>query len=122
METYTQLDENELEMRDKRMKNVTELIAIFTDHSTERMRDIRDKEKNLRSQVTRLTAILNKTDGLLKKSDNVKANRHREDLGGTCDKVRVTINDLNVELLRQRDMADGILSDYCSNLKGLIEL
>jgi len=119
-----QVDDNVLDIRKAKLKDIRELSTAFLKHSEARLEKINEEEKSLRTAMIRLTIILTQTDILRKK---VLANP--EKLGDEIPSVerlynqtRKAIHELNIELLRLQDTADELLSNYSSSIKELMDL
>ena len=121
---YEQLDENELEMRSKRLEQIRDVTQKFLLHSEERLNKIAAEEKNLKMQLVRLTVVLAQASAL-KTRVTEKPEKYGEIVGESdriYDQTRTTIHELNMELLKLRDGADELLSNYRASIEDLLDM
>lgn len=120
--SYSQLEENEVEMRVKILKEINELVMESTRKTKTNLDLIERKEKKLKFQLEKLTMLLTKSESLLSsigispKSKGIDK-KEMEDL---CNRTRETIKELNVKLLLLRDEANELLINYREKAKELL--
>ena len=122
---YEQLDDNELDTRKEKLKTLSENTADFLAKAKERIDNIQNEEKELKFQLVRLTIVLTQIDAVkLKVVSNEKKYgiELTQELEKIHRKTRSTIHELNINLLKLRDSADELLSNYLSSIKELKEL
>jgi len=119
-----QVDDNILDLRKVKLKEIRELSTAFLAHSETRLAKINEEEKALRSSLIRLTIILSQTEILRKKvaANPEKLSGEAPEVERIYDQTRKTIHDLNIELLRLQDSADELLANYQSSIKELMDL
>ena len=121
---YEQLDENELEMRSKRLEKIRDVTQKFLLHSEERLNKIAAEEKDLKMQLVRLTVVLAQASAL-KTRVTEKPEKYGEIVGESdriYDQTRAAIHELNMELLKLRDGADELLSNYRASIEDLLDM
>lgn len=124
IKVYEQIDDNILDVRKTKFREIKEITTNFLNHGEERLNKINEKEKTLRESLIRLTIILSQTEELKTKiKDNPK--KYKEEIVN-IDKIynqtRKTIYELNMDLLRLQDSADELLSNYKESIEELLEL
>jgi hypothetical protein len=124
LEAYVQLDDNELDVRKDRMIKIRDITTDFLEHAETRLQKINKEELELKANLLRLTVILAQTDAM-KAAISTNTKRLR-DMNPEVDKIytqtRKSVHEVNLELLRLRDQADEILSNYHTTIKELMEL
>ena len=121
---YEQLNENERDMRSRRLDSIKALVEKFLEHSQDRLKEISKEEDEHHGQLIRLTIVLAQASSLRKRvSENPsKYGEVVDETERIYQKTRKTIYDLNMELLKLRESADELLSNYHSSIKELIEI
>lgn len=122
---YDTMYENEMKRRDTRLKTIDSMCNDLRSSSKKRLSEISNEEKNLRVQLMRLTMVLKQSNAQLKKVMSNKE-KYGEDIVAEVVTIKTgileTIHGLNLELIKQRELADEILSDFESSLKELSEI
>lgn len=123
IECYEQLDENISEIRDLRYKKLKNLTEAFLNKTQGELANISEEEKTLKIQLIRLTVVLAQSRDLIEKlSQNPsKYGALIEDSEKIHEKTKNSIYELNLELLRLRESADELLSNYTSTIQNLVE-
>ena len=123
LDSYEQLDDNENDIRNNRFKQVKELTEEFLSHGEERLKEILTNEDELKNQLLRLTVILAQTEAMKNEVEtNNKLRGISHEVDRVYNKTRKSIHDINIELLKYRDQADELLTNYFSSIKELISL
>jgi len=119
-----QIDDNILDIRKVKLKEIRETSSTFLTHAESRLANINEEERTLRSALIRLTIILSQTEILRKKvaANPKKLSDEMPEVERIYTQTRKAINELNIELLRLQDSADELLSNYQSSIRELIEL
>ena len=118
-----QIDDNILDIRRVKLKELKKATGEFISHADSRLKKINEEEKSLRTALIRLTIILSQTEILRKKVDsNPNLKDEMEEIVRISSKTQKTIHELNTDLLRLQDLADELLSNYESSIKELLEL
>lgn len=122
---YDTMYENEMKRRDVRLKSIDSMCNELRGSSKKRLIEIANEEKNLRVQLMRLTMVLKQSNAQLKKV-MVNKEKYGDDVIAEVVTIKTdileTIHGLNLELIKQRELADEILSDFESSLKELSEI
>lgn len=122
---YEQLEDNEVDMRKERLASIKILCQKFTQHSEDRMSYLATEESNLKMQLLRLTVVLAQSEQLLNKVE-LHPEKYGPEIVSETKKIyqhtRDTIHNINTEILKLRDTADELLSNYSSSIKDLMEM
>lgn len=118
---YSQLDENELEVRATKVTEIKELLTNVGKHIDDKLSSLKAEELKIKQQLARLTKVLSQTDDMRK-----KAAEKNTEIGPEIDKIynqtRGTVNESNVHLLKLRDDMDDILTTTETYLNEILEL
>jgi len=118
---YSQLDENELDVKATKVVSIKDLLTKVGKHVEDKLTGLKDEELKIKQQLSRLTKILSQTDDIKK-----KAIEKLTEVGPEVDKIynqtRGTVNELNVHLLKLRDDTDDILTTTETYLNEILEL
>ena len=121
---YDQIEDGEAESRKQRVDNITSLAKTLVEKVGEKVAHASVQEKELKTQLTRLTKILNSTSELRERilKDPSRYKDTEEDVMNLITTTRGAIQELNIELARHREEVDELLIDYLSSFKALAEL
>ena len=117
---YDILDENEAETRVARLKKITDLSGLLVKRASDELEKIKAEETAIRGQLVRLTTLLTQTETFRENSKDLKYSDIKPDIEKVHTQTRKSIHDVNLELLRLRDRADEVLSDYQTTLEDLL--
>nr|QBK86155.1 MAG: uncharacterized protein LCMAC101_07500 [Marseillevirus LCMAC101] len=124
VEICEQLDDNELDARKDRLVKIKDIAADFLEHSEKRLKEINQKEMDMKADLLRLTVILAQVDAM--KTEIASNERRLRGETPSVEKLYIqtkkSVHEINLELLRLRDQADEILSNYYLSIKELMEL
>jgi hypothetical protein len=122
---YDQLEENETDSRQSKVSEIERLSSSLTSHVREKIEALNSEEKNLKNQIIRLTVVLLQAEEILSKTSN-QISKYGESTVKETRKIyettRDTIHEVNLAILKIRDSAEEILSNYSSTLHELTEL
>ena len=121
---YHKISENELDIRNKRMATIQEKAESFIEYSRMRIDEIATKEKALNQELLEYTTILSNVSKLKKttEKDDSKYAANLAEIEKIQHQTQKTIHELNIELLRLRDEADELLTNYTQQLDEMMEL
>lgn len=122
---YDQIEDNEVDMRKERLTKIKKLCENFTNHAEDRMKFLSTEENNLKTQLIRLTVVLAQAEQLTNRVESQPekyGNETIKEAQGVYKRTRDTIHNLNTEILKLRDTADEILSNYSSTIKELMAM
>ena len=121
---YSQLDENEQDMREERVSDIEKSIDVIAKHLKVRINAINIEENSLRYQLQRLNTVVEKASVSYGKGKDPTV---RDENGNVKDgvnqvynKSRRLIHDINVSLLKHRDEVEEILLTYETCLEELL--
>ena len=122
LKIYDTLDANEMEMRDLRTKEIAELSLKISEKVKTEMDLFRAADLKNKSQMIRLTESLKKLETL---SIRVNANPSKfadskAKIERMKENVKNTFDDLNLDGLRLRDLANDTLGHYLTCLEDMI--
>lgn len=116
---YNILDDNESELRESKIAEIALLAEKIVEKVKTSIEANKKKEKELKTQLVSLSAILDKTDSL--QSRTTKDKKKFSDIKSEFDRIqaqtKATIYDINVELLRLRDASDDLLDSVQSSFE-----
>jgi hypothetical protein len=119
---YEQIEDNEIDHRDKRVKELNDLTENLKMHIIDKISIINAEEKDIKSQITRLTTILLSAKKMI---DKVDSNRFQEEYAAAVQLYNNTskaISDLNIELLRRKDRVEELILNVREGISELLTL
>ena len=122
---YNQIEDNEEELRQQKLSKVKNLCHEIITHSEKRLKDISEEEERLKIHLVRLTIVLTQSDSLKIKVENNPSKYGVNIIAETAriyQETRMTIYDLNMEILKLRDTTEDLLSNYISSMQELLQL
>jgi hypothetical protein len=119
---YDALDDNEVETRSQKVKEITTLVESATKKLTEELDKIAKEEVSRKGQLIHLTAVLTQLEKLSSKTKDIKYATERPEVERVTRQTKNTIHEFNVATLRLRDRADELLTAYITSLKELLTL
>ncbi len=121
IEIYRKMDEREALQRNERLHHIEGLAARVHGKVSSRLLAITEDEKKLRSQLARLTSVLNKTEKLRDKTTSIdRLKEFANPVDEVYNRTTRTIHDLNIQLLKYRDEVDRLLTSYESAFVDLL--
>lgn len=124
VEQYSQLDENEIENRNRKLKQINELCSKFLEVSKDRVAQKTKKEKKLKNELIIAISVMVKILELKKKVEE-NPSKYQQDIAKVNDiyeQTKNTIRDLNIEILKVKDDINELLSNYCITLQESLKL
>lgn len=124
LKCYEQIDLNEVEMRRERLLKIRGMCDTFLTASYERLEKIRGDEQDHRLQLIRLTLLFTKMEAQKIKVD-ANPTKYGEDgfeVKKVYNQIQSTIYDINIEILKLRDSANELLSNYSSSIDEMINM
>ena len=122
---YSQIEDNEEDMKQKNLLKVKELCNNLILHSEKKLKEISEEEGKLKDHLVRLTIVLTQANCLRDKFDKNPKKYGIEIIEETNrihQETRDTIYKLNMEILKLRDSSEELLSNYVSSIQELLEL
>jgi hypothetical protein len=122
---YNQIEDNEEEIKKKKLCKVKNLCNELISHSEKRLKEIFEEEERLKIHLVRLTIVLTQS-GSLKNKLAQNPSKYGSDV--IAETIRIyketkeTIHELNLELLKLKDTTEDLLSNYISSIQELLEL
>ena len=123
--SYNQIDDNEEDMKKKKLTKVKELCHNLISHSEKKLKEISEEEEKLKDNLLRLTVVLTQGRCLMtkvKKDPSKYGQDVVEETTRIYKETRTTIYELNMEILKLRDTSEELLSNYKSSIQELLEL
>ena len=124
MKCYEHIHESETELRSKRLQKIKDMVKEFLSYSEQKIKNIEDEEKYLRSQLIRLSVVLAQTSSLQEKISK-QPDKYGNVIAETekiYEKTRETVHSVNMDLLKLRDTSDELLINYSAIVQELLEL
>jgi hypothetical protein len=117
---YDSLNDNEEEIRVANLTKITEKTAQLMLRAKARLDEISKEEDALRKQLSLLSKVSITTKTMLEKSDLDAKNR--KEMESISEQTKTTINEINLELHRLRDVANDLILNYDMTLSDLLDL
>lgn len=117
LEYYNVMEKKESELRKEKMQKIQNMIEEFKTESFEKLQEIVQTENNIRAQISRLSSVLVSCENLEAKNKG----KEIQDIEGVKTKTRSALDELNKELLTQRDTAHKLLSKCERQIQYLME-
>lgn len=118
-----QIDKNILQMRQTKLQEIRDLTSSFLTRASSRLKEIEEQEKQIKTALLRLTVLHCQVQVMKNKVEtNPKLQDERSGIEDLDKRIRQTISDLNIDLLRQQDAAEELLLNYHSSISELMEL
>ncbi len=122
---FRSLGNSEKDGRITRLTKVHKMVGEFVAHSVSVLNGISVEESKLDAQSKRLSIILKQTMLLLEKIELNPGDYDEESKNNAIKlnkETKAAISELNIELIRLRDRADTLLTDYDINISDLLEM
>jgi hypothetical protein len=123
--SYNQIEDNEEEVRKKKLCKVKSLCNELISHSEKRLKEIFEEEERLKIHLVRLTIVLTQSDSLKTKVTS-NPSKYGDDVIEETTRIyretKETIHELNTEILKLKDTTEDLLSNYISSIQELIDL
>ena len=123
MSVYDTIDDNESDIRNARLDEVTEMAAKLALKAKEEVERCKREELGLKSQILKLSAVLEHCEKLKTKMtvNPEKYTDVKPEIERLYKQTKTTLYDMNVEILRNKDRADETLAKYQTSLEDLLE-
>jgi hypothetical protein len=110
-------------MLDSKVETIVSLTDKMVKSSKRSVERLRKEAKDLNDQLITLTSVIDKTNALKEKilKDPKKFNGPHGDLEDILNKTKQAIRAINLELLKNKDVTDSLLTTYQTSLEMLIE-
>ena len=121
--TYDIIDENENDLRSEKADNITELCAKLTLKVKEEVEKYRKEENHLKTQILKLSLVLDNAEKLKGKIDSDGTNKFldsKPEINKLYNQTKTTFHDINLEILRNKDRIDDFLVQYQSALEEML--
>jgi hypothetical protein len=120
---YDALDDNEIEIRDIKIDEITELSNKLVKKAKDVSEDCKKKSLELKSQILRLSETLDKTEKLKDKiaSNTKKFANSKPDIDRLHNQTKTALHDINTEIIRNRESANDVLEIIRISLEELLE-
>lgn len=121
--TYDIIDENENDLRSEKADNITELCAKLTLKVKEEIETYKKEENHLKTQILKLSLVLENAEKLKGKIDSDKADKFldsKPEINKLYNQTKTTFHDINLEILRNKDRIDDFLVQYQSALEEML--
>jgi hypothetical protein len=126
LDTYDSFDTNENEMREAKVQEISDLAERLTKRTKDELEKYRLAETELKNQVLKLSAVLTHSDNLKIKASSKTATKKLTDVKLDVEKVynqtKITLHEINIEILRLRDCTDQLLTYYQSSLEEMLKM
>jgi hypothetical protein len=128
---HEQIEENENENRQNKILQIKKDLQLLDSHLDKKIKDITTDELRLKYQLQRLAEVSSNLQNLKEKSlENVKKRKERNlsfvdrsrDIESMACDTQKAIHELNLNIVRNRNMADEILLDYAETIKDLFSV
>lgn len=121
---YDTIDDNETELRTIKLDEIIEMSAKLTIKAKEEMESCKKEELNLKSQIFKLSSVLDHCEKLRTKTETKpdKFTDIKPELDRLYKQTKTTLYEMNVEILRNKDRADDILNQYQTSLEELLNI
>jgi len=124
---YSQIDENEFELKKGRLSRIKEAFDIVYEAANESLSSKHEEEKKIKSKIVRSTILLLQVQSL---KDKIKENPSKysdvnSEVQETLEQTIKTISNMNLEIMELRDDIDEMLTNFAavvSDLEGVVKL
>ncbi len=120
---YDAIDDNENEARLAKLDEVVELSAKLTIKAKDEIDACKLEELNLKAQILKLSGILDQCEKLRAKvggSETKKFIETKPEIERLYKQTKITLYEINIEIMRNKDKANEILSRYQTSLEELL--
>jgi hypothetical protein len=121
---YDTIDDNESDIRDAKLDEVIEMAAKLSIKAKEEVENSKKEEMNLKTQILKLSAVLKHCEGLKDKiTENPdKYTELKPEIERLHKQTKTTLYEINVEILRNKDKINEILTRYQTSLEELLDM
>jgi hypothetical protein len=122
---YNQIEDNEEEVKKIKLYKVKNLCNQLISRSELRLKEISEEEERLKIHLVRLTIVLTQSDSLktrVTKNPTKYGSDVIKETTRIYQETRETIHELNMEILKLKDITEDLLSNYISSIQELIAL
>jgi hypothetical protein len=119
---YDALDDNEGDMREGKISKIVDLSEELIKRARSELERRKKEELGLKSQLIKLSAVLDRSNGLKSKVGAAPAKfaNVKPEVDRVYNQTKLALHEINVELLRVRDAADEMLESYISSLEEMV--
>lgn len=120
---YDALDDNEIEIRDIKIDEITELSNKLVKKAKDVSNECKKKSLELKSQILRLSETLDKTEKLKDKIalNTKKFANSKPDVDRLHNQTKTALHDINTEIIRKRESTNDVLEIIRISLEELLE-
>lgn len=122
MTTYDTIDDNESDIRNVKLDEVTEMAAKLSHKAKEEVEKCKQEELSLKTQILKLSSVLEHCEKLKSKmiSKPEKYTDVKPEIERLYKQTKTTLYEMNVEILRNKDRTDEMLAQYQTSLEELL--
>lgn len=121
---YDAIDDNEGDMRLSKLDEITELALKVVQKSKDSLELFKKEEMNLKSQILKLSTVLDQTDALKVRISKTpdKFTDTKPEIDRLRNQTKTTIHEINIELLKNRDLVEDMLTTTKISLEELLDM
>ena len=120
---YDALDDNESDMRVSKLDEISELATKIAQQTKQDVEIFKREEMSLKTQILKLSAVLDQTENLRARIAKAptKFVETKPEVDRLYNQTKTTLHEINVELLKNRDTVDDLLSRVQISLEEILE-
>lgn len=114
--SYDTMDDNETDMRSTKLDEIQELCSKISSKAKLLVDGYQKREMDLKSQVLKLSAVLEKAENLKNKVSDKKFVEEKPNVDRLYNQTKTSLYDLNVEIAQNKDCINDLLNIYITSL------
>lgn len=121
---YDAIDDNEEDMRISKLDEITELALKVVQKSKDNLEAFKKEELNLKTQILKLSTVLDQTDALKLRISKTPAKftDTKPEIDRLRNQTKTTLHEINIELLKNRDLVEDLLSTTKTSLEEILDM
>lgn len=121
---YDAIDDNEEDMRISKLDEITELALKVVQKSKDNLETFKKEELNLKTQILKLSTVLDQTDALKLRISKTPAKftDTKPEIDRLRNQTKTTLHEINIELLKNRDLVEDLLSTTKTSLEEILDM
>jgi hypothetical protein len=113
---YDTMDDNEADTRSSKLDEIQELCSKISSKAKQLVEGYQKRELDLKSQVLKLSTVLEKAEKLKDKVVDKKFADEKPNVDRLYNQTKTSLYDLNVEIAQNKDCINDLLNIYISSL------